>query len=317
MICLTNLDRLYKDIRSDLTIAQDNVLLSGRVVLGQYIQNLEEQIAEKSKSKYCAVVDSGSDALMFGMQSLNIKDIIIPSQTYIATLNSCLRAGTSVEFCDVDSQGQLDWKYVKKDAVWVGLFGNPIKSIPKTLFYEDGAQHFGMPLQGIFASYSFDPTKSLPNFANGGAVVSNNPDLIDNVKRLRRHKSVFKHIGGHSIIAERECAELIVKLKYYDTWTSHRKQLAEYYTENLKDLVSIITDFNGTVSKFVIATEYKNKLKQKLKENNIQCKDVYEKPLAVFPQAVNNCNTFLSIPCDSYTTWDEALTVIQTIKSIF
>lgn len=317
MICLTNLDRLYKHLQSELVIAQEDVLSSGRVVLGKYLDRLEEQIAHKSKSRYCAVVGSGSDALMFGLQAQNVKQVIVPAQSFIATANSCTRAESEIFFQDVDKHGQLNWSSVIQDAVWVGLFGNPLKKLPATRFYEDGAQHFGLPLSGVFASYSFDPTKTLPNFGNGGAVVSNDADLIDRVKQLRRHGSVHGHTGGHSIVSERECAELIIKLKYYDDWTSHRKQLAEYYTENLKHLLKIITDPQGMVSKFVISSIHKQSIQKELLANNIQCKDVYTQPLARLPQAQENCNTFLSIPCDGYTTWTEASTVVQTIERFF
>lgn len=317
MICLTNLDRLYKHLQPELAVAQEDVLSSGRVVLGKYLDRLEEQIALKSNSQHCAVVGSGSDALMFGLQAQNIKQTIVPAQSFVATANSCRRARSEILFHDVDGQGQLDWNFVDRDAVWVGLFGNPLKKLPATRFYEDGAQHFGLPLKGVFASYSFDPTKTLPNFGNGGAVVSNDANLIQHIKQLRRHGSVNGHTGGHSIVSERECAELIAKLKYYDEWTSHRRQLAEYYTENLKHLLTIITDPQGMVSKFVIASAYKKSIQKSLLANDIQCKDVYSQPLANLPQAGVNCNTFLSIPCDSYTTWSEASTVVQTIKSFF
>ena len=71
------------------------------------------------------------------------------------------------------------------------------------------------------------------------------------------------------------------------------------------------------VSRFVITTKKKSCLKTHLILKNIQCKDVYEEPLTNMPQATLNCKRFLSIPCDSYTTWDEASTVVKHIKMFF
>ena len=89
----------------------------------------------------------------------------------------------------------LDWEIIPSEidcTVWVGLFGNLNDFPEKQTVIEDGAQHFGAPLQGISAAYSFDPTKGLPNFGNGGAVVSNSMTVIQNIK----HRF---NINSHSI----------------------------------------------------------------------------------------------------------------------
>lgn len=318
MIRLTNLDRMYSDLFDLLYQAQDSVLISGQVMLGKYTTQLEEELAERSGARYCSIVGSGSDALMYGLRATGKTSTTIPAQTFIATKNSCRRADMDIVFADVRTNGCIEFDDVRTDsAVWVGLFGND-SVLPKDIaVYEDGAQHFGLPLKGEFASYSFDPTKSLPNFGNGGAVVSNNLELIDNVKQLRRHGQVGIHTGGHSVMSERDCAELLVKLKYFDSWTKRRQELAEQYTEELEDYAECITDPTGMVSKFVIATDRKSCLKTHLTLKGIQCKDVYAVPLANLPQAIVNCERFLSIPCDSYTTDREASKVVEAIKTFF
>ncbi len=318
MIRLTNLDRLYTDLGGLLLQAQHKVLTSGQVMLGKHTQELEEQLASRSGAKYCSVVGSGSDALMYGLRATGNTTTTIPAQTFIATKNSCRRADMDIVFADVRTNGCVEFNSVTTDSVvWVGLFGNDC-ALPKDIaVYEDGAQHFGLPLKGVFASYSFDPTKSLPNFGNGGAVVSNNLELVERVKKLRRHGQINMHTGGHSIISERDCAELLVKLKYFDGWTKRRQELAEQYIEELEDYVDCVTDPRGMVSKFVVATDRKSCLKTHLTLKGIQCKDVYDAPLANFPQAQTNCNNFLSIPCDSYTTHEEVSTVVEHIKMFF
>ena len=309
---------MYTHLGDLLYQAQEQVLTSGQVMLGKYTTQLEEELAERANAQYCSVVGSGSDALMYGLRATGKTSTTIPAQTFIATKNSCRRADMDIVFADVRTNGCVEFDSVTTDSVvWVGLFGNDCVLPEDITVYEDGAQHFGLPLKGEFASYSFDPTKSLPNFGNGGAVVSNNEELIYNVKQLRRHGQVDIHTGGHSVMSERDCAELLVKLKYFDNWTRARQELAGYYIEELEDYVDCITDPRGMVSKFVIATDRKSCLKTHLALIDIQCKDVYAAPLANLEQATANCERFLSIPCDSYTTDKEASMVVESFKMFF
>ena len=317
MIQLTNLHRLYNDLKNELATAQQEVLDSGQVMLGSFTQHFEQAVAERAGADHCVVVGSGSDALMYGLRATGIDTVSVPAQSFVATPNSCLRADIDINWCDVDSKGCINWTQIKDGAVWVGLFGNPCALDTTIKIYEDGAQHFGLPLQGVFAAYSFDPTKTLPNFGNGGAVVTNDAELADHVRKLRRHGVVDRHTGGNSIMSERDCAECLVKLDFFDTWTDWRRELAEYYTKELSDYVEIVTDPNGMVSKFVIATDHKNLLKNHLTVNEIQTKETYSKPLIDMPQAKDNCERFLSIPCDSYTTFKEASMVVEAIKMFF
>lgn len=318
MIQLTNINRLHSDLHDLLYVAQEEVLASGQVMLGKFTIQLEERIAELSNAKYCSILGSGSDALMYGLMATKIRQIVVPAQTFIATKNSCTRVNIPIVYNDVDEKGCIDWNTVeRKDAIWVGLFGNDTVIPDNVNVYEDGAQHFGLPLKGIFASYSFDPTKSLPNYGNGGCIVTNDLEIHNNVMQLRRHGTVEYYSGGNSIMSERDCAELLVKLELFDSWTKRRQELASLYIQELSDYVKIITDKNAMVSKFVVATDKKDKLKSHLLSNNIQTKDVYKNAISHMPQAIKNCNEFLSIPCDSYTTDREASTIIQTIKSFF
>jgi dTDP-4-amino-4,6-dideoxygalactose transaminase len=317
MIHLTNLNRLSSDLRSELLTAQEEVLQSGQVMLGKFTQQFEEALAERSGASHCVVVGSGSDALMYGLRAAGEDSVCVPAQSFIATPNSCLRADIDITWCDVDTKGCIDWNSVTHNAIWVGLFGNDCKLDTTVKIYEDGAQHFGLPLRGVFASYSFDPTKSLPNFGNGGAVVTNDAELADRVRKLRRHGVVNRHVGGNSIMSERDCAECLVKLDFFDTWTQRRREIAEYYIEQLSDYVEIVTDPKGMVSKFVIATARKNELRNYLTVNQIQTKENYAKPLIAMPQATVNCERFLSIPCDSYTTNKEASMIVEAFKMFF
>lgn len=320
MIQLHNLNRLYEELSPGLSRAQDIVLKSGRVMLGEFTHEFEDRIARVAGAEYAAVVGSGSDALMYAIIAHGLTGFVcMPAQTYIATHNSIWRAKCLPICVDVDNAGLLDWSQLpsSNQIVWVGLFGNHC-DIPQNKFViEDGAQHFGAKLQAVTAAYSFDPTKALPNFSNGGAVVSNDKTIIERVRLLRRHKTVMDNVGGNSIMSERDCAEMLVKLDHFPFWQERRQEIARDYHQQFGELVQCVTDPEHQVSKFVIQTEHRADLQAHLSSRGIETKRAYDNPIMDLPQAKANCETFLQLPCDPYTTDEELLHVILAVKEFF
>jgi dTDP-4-amino-4,6-dideoxygalactose transaminase len=290
-------------------------------MLGDYTYHFEERIANVAGARYAAVVGSGSDALYYALVAENIQgNVAMPAQTYIATANSILRAGCNPIAIDVTTRGLLDWSLLHPgidSAVWVGLFGNQGELPDNIAVIEDGAQHFGARLQADTAAYSFDPTKGLPNFGNGGAVVSNDKRVIEDVKRLRRHYTVNNHTGGNSVMSERECAEMCVKLDHFPFWLERRQEIARDYHQQLSRYVKCVTDHDGQVSKFVIETSRRADLQAHLAHRKIETKRAYADPIVTLDRAVANCHKFLQIPCDPYMTDEELSVVILSIKEFF
>ena len=320
-IKLQNLDRLYQELQSGLEASVRDVYKSGRHLLGPFTSKLESRIAKLSQAKHCVMVGSGSDALYYGLVASATRydqRISYPPQTFIATKNSITRSKNIPIGVDVKPNGLLDWSLVNTDsAVWVGLFGNTEDLPIDKIIYEDGAQHFGLPLRGQFASYSFDPTKALSNFGNAGAVVTNDSAIADSVRELRRHGGGVDGVGGNSIPSERDCAELLVKLDHFPFWQERRQEIARDYTIELGKYVDIITDHRGQVSKFVIGTDQRDQLAKHLLDKKIETKLVYKDPLYNLPGAVKNCKQHLALPCDPYTTDEELLAVILAVKEFF
>lgn len=323
MIRLYNLDRLYKEIHRSLNNVSEMILKSGQVMLGEFTQEFEQRIANVAGTRYAAVVGSGSDALYYALVAEQAQGFVaMPAQTYIATANSIIRAGCTPLAIDVKKNGLMDWDQITTDvnvnaAVWVGLFGNTEKLPTDIPLIEDGAQHFGTPVQGNTASYSFDPTKNLPNFSNGGAVASHDASVIDRVKELRRHRRVGEHTGGNSVMSERDCGEMLVKLEHFPFWTERRQEIARDYHAQLSQYVDCVTQPTGQVSKFVIDTPYRKELSKFLSYRKIETKRAYSQPLADVEQAAWNCHQFLQIPCSPHTTDEELLEVILAIKEFF
>jgi dTDP-4-amino-4,6-dideoxygalactose transaminase len=311
---------LYAELKQSRDLATEQVYQSGRHLLGNCTKELENRIAKLSQAKHCVMLGSGSDALYYGLVASGLSKSLIafPAQTFIATKNSINRSNNTPVPVDVTDTGLLDWNKIPSGidhVIWVGLFGNNYQHLPENKkIYEDGAQHFGAPLQGIFASYSFDPTKSLPNFGNAGAVVTNSDTIAGNLRSLRRHGL---EIGGNSIPSERECAELLVKLDHFPIWQERRQEIARDYYQQIGHLVTCVTDPRGQVSKFVISTPLRVELEMWMIKREIQIKRVYEQPIYKSPQATENCLCQLALPCDPYMTDHELYHVILAIKEFF
>ena len=323
MIRLHNLDRLYKDLQPALDNVSQMILKSGQVMLGEFTKEFEQRLANIAGAEHAAIVGSGSDALYYALVAEQARGFVaMPAQTYIATANSIIRAGCNPLAIDVKKNGLMDWDLLTSNlnvnvAVWVGLFGNH-EELPQDIrIIEDAAQHFGAPLQGNTASYSFDPTKNLPNFGNGGAVVSNDLAVIDKVRELRRHRRVDEHTGGNSVMSERDCGEMLVKLEHFPFWTERRQDIARDYHAQLSQYVDFVTQTTGQVSKFIINTQHREELQQFLAHRRIETKRAYSQPLADVEQAAWNCHQFLQIPCSPHTTDEELLEVILAIKEFF
>lgn len=217
-------------------------------------------------------MSSGTSALEFAYRSLLgivpdvKKKIVIPAVSFVATLNSVLEARFEPSFCDVDPEsGLIDIGKIAdtEDSIAaitaVNLFGNManyekievyrnIFSKDRVPVIEDAAQSFGSFYNGIpsgkfgdVSCLSFNPTKNLSCYGNGGMVLTDDDRLAYLIKNFRYQGNYSEHYlsGTNNRMSEVECAQLLVKLKYFDQWQRRRQEIAKYYTENLKNHVTI------------------------------------------------------------------------------
>src|SRR3989339_902834 len=94
MIEYDNLNKVNKPFADELKRAFCNVLDSGWFILGENVEKFEKEFADYNNVRYCAGVASGLDALILAIRSLDLpggSEIIVPSNTYIATILSILQ----------------------------------------------------------------------------------------------------------------------------------------------------------------------------------------------------------------------------------
>ena len=309
-IPFTGLRKQYNNIRTEILNATDEVLRSGQLMNGNYTAEFENWLARKNKVKYAVTCHSGTGALecIAEYYATHPKTplpptVLIPTLTYAATANAFMRAGWDVHLIDTDNHGLLDVHRIpdmRYDAVvLVGLYGASVTHLGTARIWEDwlykdvtviedGDQHLlSAKCQriGEACAVSFDPMKNLPCYGNGGAVLTDNNDLLHFARAWRDNgKSSHQSTGTNSRMSEVDCAHMMVKTQHIDAWQARRKQIAEYWVGRLKSsgIKSLIDDSNAhthAFHKFVVYTDKRDILQRNLTLRKIETKIHYVQPL--------------------------------------
>src|SRR3990167_8177601 len=216
--------RTHKKLLPELKELFEKVIRSGLVILGPELLDFEKKYAKFCDSSYCVGVANGYDALILSLLALDIKkgdEIIVPSNTYIATLFAVSRVGAKpvlvepkIETYNIDSS-KIEKVVTKKTKaiIPVHLFGqacemDEILKIAKKhhLFVvEDNAQSHGATFKnkrtggfGDINATSFYPGKNLGALGDGGAITTNNKKYFEKLKILRNYGSREKYY--HDVI---------------------------------------------------------------------------------------------------------------------
>ena len=354
-------DRQYAIIREEILEVVDQVYTSGRVLDGTHTKNFEQTMAKMTERRYAIAVNSGTQALIFALRNIDFyslfkkNKVLIPAQSFVATVNSVIEAGMDPVFCDVDPvTGLIDLNKIDVSpdelaaVMYVNLFGNIIDydklntykdfwnkhSIP---VIEDAAQSFGAYYRGVpsgklgdISVLSFDPTKNLNNYGSGGMILTDDADFAELCRSYRDNGKFHDHnvAGTNSKMSESDCAQMLVKLKYFDQWQKRRTQIAEYYTSELDgyvDLIPIDNKVEHAWSKFVFHTEYRRMFQDYLTRHGIETKIHYLTPLhlinvagafnsGILAGAEDFSRTCVSLPIYPELTDNEVEYIVDMIK---
>jgi dTDP-4-amino-4,6-dideoxygalactose transaminase len=273
-------------------------------VMGQSVSLFEKEYAEFNKTKYCIGVSNGLDALHLALKAMGIgagDEVIVPSNTYIATALAVSYVGAKPVFVEPDIRTyNINPANIAaaitprtKAIMPVHLYGQacemePIMELAKkhNLFViEDNAQAQGAAFNGQLTGAwghangtSFYPGKNLGALGDAGAVTTNDAALAEKINMLRNYgsqKKYYNEVIGHNMrLDELQAAFLSVKLKHLAAWTAQRQEIASWYDEALQDSEGIIlptTHPNAThvYHLYVIRSEKRDVLQQYLNEQGI------------------------------------------------
>ncbi|HEF9877720.1 TPA: UDP-4-amino-4,6-dideoxy-N-acetyl-beta-L-altrosamine transaminase [Campylobacter coli] len=256
-----NIDQ--SDIEAVLNALKDEILTGGKK-----IDEFEEALCEYIGVKHACVLNSATSALHLAYTALNVKDKIVLTTplTFAATANAALMAGAKVEFVDIKNDGNIDEKKLEarllKDSKNIGAisvvdFGgnsveiDEISSLAKKYnipLIDDASHALGSGYKGKkvgsmadLSIFSFHPVKPITTF-EGGAVVSNNKELISKIKLLRSHGIIKKRLWDSDMIelgynyrlSDVACALGINQLKKLDHNLEKREEIASFYDKEFE-----------------------------------------------------------------------------------
>lgn len=357
MIEYENLARSNKLFEDEYKESFARFLEKGWYILGEQVKLFEEEFASYCNAKHCIGVASGLDALMLALRQAEFpsgSEVLVPSNTYIATILSILQCGLKPVLVEPDIRTyNIDPKLIEenitsqtKAIMIVHLYGKPCDMDPimdivrkyDLLLIEDCAQAHGASYKkqkvGTFGigAFSFYPTKNLGALGDAGAITVDDDSLNEKFRALRNYGSKIKYqndyVGYNSRLDEVQAGFLSVKLKSLDKINAHKKKLADLYFKGLKEdfvLPFKSPDYEDVYHIFNIRHPERDRLKDYLLRNGIKTDIHYPIPPhkqkamqgifnGEYPISEEIHKTTLSLPISFGHTESDIIKVIDTLN---
>jgi len=256
----------YQTIASEVQAGLQRVLDSCAFANGPEVAAFEKAFSEFLRIEQCVAVNSGTSALHLALIAAEVgpgDEVITTAHTFVATAWAICYVGAKPVFADIDpiamtidaaQVGKLISKKTKC-LLPVHLYGCaadldglvPLAKEHKLALVEDAAQAHGARLHrqrlgtfGDFGCFSFYPGKNLGAYGEGGAVVTDNAEAAERLRRLRDHaqprRYVHEELGFNMRMDGFQGAVLCAKLPHLDQWNAARRRVAERYCQELAEL---------------------------------------------------------------------------------
>lgn len=359
MIKFLDLHKINEKYRKEIDEKIKNVLDSGWYLLGKQDEQFEQHFAEYCGAKYCIGVGNGLEALTLIIKAYGFgkgDEIIVPANTYIASILSISYNGCTPVLVEPDintyniNPDLIEEKITEKTKaiMVVHLYGQAVEmekiwALAKKYnlkVIEDSAQAHGAIYQGKRAGnlgdasgFSFYPGKNLGCIGDGGCVTTSDKELADKIRALRNYGSNIKYHniyqGTNSRLDEIHAGVLDVKLPYLDEDNQRRREIANYYLENIKnDKIVMRKSYDEKANVwhiFPVRTEHRDEFQEYLKENEIQTLIHYPIPPhkqecykewnnLSFPITEEIHRTIISLPISPVMTDEEVKQVVEVVN---
>ena len=358
-----DLSRQFKPLLAEIKTAHADIIERCAFINGPEVKAFEKDMADWLGLDSVCGVGSGTDALYLTLRSLGVgpgDEVITVVNTAFPTSESINMCGAEVVFVDITpGTFSIDPQAVEaaitpktKAILPVHLYGIPadldalmaIAQRHNIPLVEDVAQAMGARYHGKRVGtigkagcFSFFPSKNLGTFGDGGAMASDDAELVSQVRMLASHgrfdKFTHQIAGINSRLDTMKGAQLAICLKALDSWNADRRRAADLYSELLAPYTEIScpqvpADCEPIWHLYVIRYAQRDALRQYLTEQGIQTGLHYPKPLHLqpayadlnlgkgsFPEAEKATSEILSLPMFPFITEAEIRTVVEAIAA--
>lgn len=329
-IPLVDLQTQSRAIKEDVLRRIGDVIDGARYILGREVQEFEEAFAAYCGTEHCVGMANGTEAIHMALRALEIgpgDEVITAGNSFAATAFAIAYAGADAVLVDVDpTDFNLDVELVEqaitertKAIIPVHLYGQParMKEIREIAdrhglrVIEDAAQAHGAEVDGQrcgsfgdIGCFSFYPGKNLGAFGDGGATTTNDPELAEKLRLLRNYgqKQKNRHdlLGYNCRLDTVQACVLLAKMPYIEQWTEQRRQVANWYREELAGLDVMLPqerpDCRHVYHLFVIRARHRDQLIESLAQRDVFCGIHYPNPLSTAQPFVNAPTVPLDLP---------------------
>ncbi len=362
---LTDLALQYQSIKSEIDEGIRRVFEAADFTNSTWVKRFEEAFAGMHGARHCIAVSNGTAALHAVLMALGIgpgDEVIVPATTFVATAMAVSLTGARPVFTDITPDTcTLDPPKVKKL-----INGNTKAVIPVHLYGQmasvellaDMLKSRGIPLiedcaqahlarrkgryagtMGLAGCFSFYPVKNLGAFGEGGAILTDDDTLADELRSIRTYgsagKFLIERIGHNYRLSEIQGSILEKKLPHLTRWTDRRREIADLYRNGLGDIdglrLPVIADENEHVFHlYVIQTPMRDELMNFLTAHKIQTglhypvpchlQPVYKKPgytAGDLPVSERHAKECLSLPMSESHSNHQIQYVIRQIRQFF
>jgi len=316
MMYCANPSAQFKSHQAEIEEAVLSVMRGNCYVLGNEVENLEQEFARYIGTQEAIGVASGTDAIELALRALGIglgDEVITVSHTAVATVAAIEATGASPVLVDIEPEyyslapSQLEVVVTPsvKAVIAVHLYGQAADLDEISIFckqhdlflIEDVSQAHGATYKGkrlgsigSVNCFSCYPTKNLGAIGDAGLITTNSAELAVKLRMLREygwHNRISEFPGKNSRLDELQAAILRIKLKYLDESNEKRRQLADYYVKHLAglpiQLPKIRSETEAVFHLFVIQVQNRSELMCYMQERGIQLGIHY--PVPVHQQA--------------------------------
>ncbi len=280
---LLDLRAQHATIRDEVVASLLKVVDDQAFILGKPVAELEAEVAKLSNARYAVGCANGTDALLISYRAVGAgrgTEVITSPFTFFATGGAIHNVGATPVFVDIDPRtfninpaaAAAAVTSKTRAIVPVDLFGQvaAVEEVARLArgvpIIEDAAQSIGArrKIDGTWrmagevatiGTFSFFPSKNLGGYGDGGAVVTQDEGLFNELMRLRTHgstKTYFHEVVGYnSRLDALQAAVLLAKLPHLAGWSAKRRANAAFYNAAFADVADIATPYVEPVSESI------------------------------------------------------------------